>query len=163
MDFIAFVVPELTLVERVREHCARMSGPVTSDECLLVSSPGYGVLDSGCGRTIVGERTLHEFQSLWKVRGIQAPKWQSQMNSFRFGNGETEVSHWTVAMPLRLAGKVGTTISAAVVKGSAPLLISRGALQASKASIDFATNRIRLFDEQIYTYPWKRTRLDSTS
>ena len=49
-------------------------GPITplaagtgNPECVeqfLVSSPGFGVLDSGCGRSIIGEEILHNF---WKI------------------------------------------------------------------------------------------------
>lgn len=39
-------------------------------ETLLVSSPGFGVLDPGCGRPIIGEKTLQEFERLWKAAGL---------------------------------------------------------------------------------------------
>ena len=49
-------------------------------EVLLVSSPGYGVLDSGCGKTIIGENTLKQFQHLWRQAGISEPREQSESN-----------------------------------------------------------------------------------
>ena len=52
--FVAMVIPELTLLQRVRAlHSPLAREP--PQELLLVSSPGYGILDSGCGRSIVGE------------------------------------------------------------------------------------------------------------
>ena len=72
-DFVAAVSPELGLLDKVRLHVnAKHSAPACADvppiEVSLVSSPGYGVLDSGCGRTIVGAETLAEFEKLWKQR-----------------------------------------------------------------------------------------------
>ena len=42
---------------------------VNVSDVLLVSSPGYGVLDSGCGRAIIGSSTLQSFEKLWAQRG----------------------------------------------------------------------------------------------
>ena len=50
-------------------------------------------------------------------------------------------------LPVHLGGKRGV-ISAAVVRGKAPLLISRAALQKLKATIDFGESVIRMFDDQ---------------
>ena len=77
MDFVAAVSPMSSLIDLVRQrvHSVRkstnvqMPNPVPSPSSqvsvALVSSPGFGVLDSGCGRTIVGEHTLREFDRLW--------------------------------------------------------------------------------------------------
>ena len=64
--------------------------PSCVEQC-LVSSPGFGVLDSGCGRSIIGEETLGEFEKMWKDRGIPKPSkpdWLPETNHFRYGNGE---------------------------------------------------------------------------
>ena len=60
--------------------------------CLLVSSPGYGVLDSGCGRTIVGASTLQEFNVCGNQRVMPVLEKKSEVNQFRYGNGETETT-----------------------------------------------------------------------
>lgn len=52
-----------------------------------VSSPGFGILDSGCGRTILGKDSFAEFVELWKDRGVESPQPFEQLNHFRFGNG----------------------------------------------------------------------------
>jgi hypothetical protein len=94
---------------------------------MLVSSPGFGVIDSGRGRTIIGRDTLSEFESLWNARGIPKPSLFSEVNHFKFGNGQRETTEFSVKLPVILAGRTGC-IKAAVVKGAAPLLISRRAL-----------------------------------
>ena len=117
-------------------------------ELILVSSPGYGVLDSGCGRSIIGERTLQSFEQLWKERQQPVPPRLSEKNLFKYGNGEQEVSQWVVQVPVKLGGRSGS-IRAAVVRGDAPLLISRAALQKLQAVIDFSDSSMKVFPEQI--------------
>eukprot|EP00435_Cladocopium_sp_Y103_P016327 s111_g4.t1 len=116
-------------------------------EILLVSSPGYGVIDSGCGRTIIGQNTLDEFKQLWKARGIPTPEPMHEINHFKYGNGERETSECAMKLPVVIAGFSGI-IKAAVVKGNAPLLISRNALQTLKAVVDFGQNKMNLFENK---------------
>ena len=123
------------------------SVPAMGDEVLLVSSPGFGVIDSGCGRTIIGHDTLAEFESLWKSRGLAVPELFADVNHFKFGNGQRETTEFSVKLPVVIAGRTGT-VTAAVVKGAAPLLISRKALQTLQAVINFGKNEMSLFSEQ---------------
>ncbi|CAL1150650.1 unnamed protein product [Cladocopium goreaui] len=117
-------------------------------EVLLVSSPGFGVIDSGCGRTIVGQETLKEFEQLWRAKGIPVPAPFSEVNHFKFGNGQRETTDSSVKLPVVIAGRSGS-IKAAIVKGSAPLLISRNALQLLEAVVNFGRNELSLFSDQI--------------
>ena len=112
-----------------------------SPEVLLVSPPGYGIIDSGCGRTIVGRETLEEFKQLWKDRGIPIPDVQYELNHFKFGNGERETSESMIRVPVVIAGRQGVIKAAIIVKGRAPLLISRNALQSLQAVVDFGKKR----------------------
>ena len=156
---VAMVTNAGTLLQRLRDLVAgrRASAQeiplqpecaVKANEVMLVSSPGYGVLDSGCGRTIIGARTLAAFEKLWSEAGISVPLRQKECNSFKFGNGATEISTEVIPMPVFLAGRRGV-ISAAIVQGDAPLLVSRAALRALQACIDFHKQEIRLFADQI--------------
>ena len=88
-------------------------------EVCLVSSPGFAVLDSGCGTTIIGSETLAGFKKILSAKGIVVPPEFSESNTFKYGNGETEVSNRMVKLPICLAGRRGS-IHAAVVKGQAP-------------------------------------------
>ena len=119
---------------------------VQSEVC-LVSSPGFGVIDSGCGRTIVGQQTLDQFKQIWSDRKMPEPEVVHETNHFRFGNGQSETSEISVRMPVVIAGRSGT-VKAAVVKGQAPLLISRKALQTLEAVIDFGANQMTLFPDR---------------
>lgn len=152
LDFVASVEPcdfvkpqqeNLTLLQRARMlRTATEETPLQvpdSQEVLLVSSPGYGVLDSGCGRTIIGASTLRSFEQLLRQRQLPLPQRRPECNSFRFGNGATELSTEVAVIPVWLAGRRGA-ISAAIIQGEAPLLISRTALQTLKACLNFESN-----------------------
>ena len=148
---VAWVGRELTMLEQLRERTRSRTESlqtVIENEVLLVSSPGFGVLDSGCGRTIIGLETLSEFEKMLHDRNMPQPSRRTEYNSFRFGNGATEISTEVAMLPCFLAGRRGA-ISAAVVQGKAPLLISRGALQTLKACLDFQNNQIQLFDDRV--------------
>ena len=64
------VSPTSTLLDRLRNRAIvsadALSEPPKTEalpsETLLVSSPGFGVLDSGCGRSIIGIKTFEQFQ-----------------------------------------------------------------------------------------------------
>ena len=73
------------------------------------------------------------------------PPLVNETHQFRFGNGQVETSTHSICLPVWIAGKRGV-IRAAVVNGAAPLLISRSALKALKASLDFQHDRLQIFD-----------------
>ena len=66
----------------------------------------------------------------------------------RVGNGEKETTYSVIRLPVFLGGKKGA-IRTAIVKGRAPFLISRNALQTLKAVIDFGQQQLTLFDEKV--------------
>ena len=145
--FVASVGCQQTLLQQLRqrnEEAEEGSASSIHSEVLLVSSPGFAVLDSGCGKTIVGDRTLKQFQQLWADGGRYSPKFKSETNVFRFGNGERETTTTTVIMPVGLAGRFGS-VQAAVVRGDAPQLLSRPALKRLGATIDLHGDRLKPF------------------
>ena len=141
-DEIQFIASVSTLTSSAE---VTLSDP---DEILLVSSPGYGVLDSGCGKTIIGEDTLNLFLKKWHQIGLPSPAERAVVNQFRFGNGQVETSHRLLDLPVGLHGRRGI-LQAAVVKGSAPLLVSRPALKRLGAQIDFSNDQLSLFQGQV--------------
>ena len=148
-SFIASVGCLRTSVQQLSDRQAQraQNGSVPA-EVLLVSSPGFAVLDSGCGKTIIGERTLQQFQQIWSQDGRFGPEFKTEMNVFKFGNGDRETSEQVVVMPIGLAGRYGN-VQAAIVKGDAPLLLSRPALKRLGATLDFENDRIKLFSGSV--------------
>ena len=145
-------VEHKSMLERLRLLVSPTERPTSTGsaghEILLVSSPGFGVLDSGCGKMIIGEQTLHQFKDLLLACGLTVPAYDTEINHFRYGNGHSEISEKTVKIPVRLGGRYGA-IKAAIVKGKAPLLISRAALQTLQASLDFKNNTLTLFGDEV--------------
>lgn len=131
-----------SMLDKLRQRCLQQS-PVVS--ILLVSSPGFAVLDSGCGKTIVGEKTLQSFRRLWDEAGVPQPTPIAEENHFCYGNGASELSSQVVEMPVCLAQRPGV-IRAAVVRGDAPLLLSRPALKKLGAEMDFTNDELKLFN-----------------
>ena len=108
----------------------------------LVMSPGYGVIDSGCGKTLVGEETLRAMEPMLGGRPIKKT-WER--NSFRFGNGMAEDSNTSACIPVAIGEKVGR-INAAIIKRRAPLLLGRPTLEKLAMRIDFAAGTARILD-----------------
>ena len=131
-----------TMIEQLRLK-QRLRNPI---ETLLVSSPGFGVLDSGCGKSIIGAQTLADFRDLWNKAGIAQPESFPEVNHFRYGNDQQETSAQSIKIPVKLAGKTGS-IKAAIVKGRTPLLVSRATLRQLKAHIDFGRDELHVFDQ----------------
>ena len=113
----------------------------------LISSPGYGVVDSGCGRTLIGRRTLEQFTKLIEGKTSYQPQEYEARSCFRFGNGSVEDSYRAVKIPVGIGGRMGT-IDAAIIKGQAPLLLGRPTLQKLKVVLDFGAKQMRFLDHQ---------------
>ena len=147
ISFVASVMSSPTMLQQLRDkrQCEKSDLP---SEIFLVSSPGYGVLDSGCGKTIIGRKTLEQFQPLWRDKAIQFPKYKKETNVFRFGNGHQEVSDTVAELPVGIGGRRGV-LQAALVEGDAPLLISRPALKSLGAELNFAADSLRLFKDKV--------------
>lgn len=108
----------------------------------LVSSPGFGVVDSGCGRTLIGESTLQALEQVISQRTSRTVQSYVANNQFRFGNGELEQSTRAVKIPVCIGGKLGS-IDAAVIKGQAPLLLGRPTLKRLNVKLDFGASTLQ--------------------
>ena len=99
-EAVASAEIRMSMLEQLRSktNSQPSSGSNTPEpqEVMLVSSPGYGVIDSGCGRTIIGRQTLTEFQKLWSQQGLVIPEPHCETHQFRFGNGGVETSTQSV-------------------------------------------------------------------
>ena len=111
-----------------------------------MSSPGYGVIDSGCGRTLIGRSTLDKLQVQLTNLGQDEPLQYPHENVFRFGNGQTETSLMSVRIPVGICKRFGY-IDAAVIEGRAPLLLGRPSLEKLEVGLDFANRRMNLLKQ----------------
>ena len=115
-------------------------------EAGLVSSPGYGVVDSGCGRTVIGVQTLEALKELLKTKTNLPVQEYAAHSSFRFGNGATEDSSMSVRIPVGIGGRAGV-VDAAVISGKAPLLLGRPTLERLRVQLDFGAKTMCFLGE----------------
>ena len=109
--------------------------------CALVHEAGYGVVDTGCGKGIIGENTLtRHIQELNKF-GKKCENLEARPHTFRYGNGSSDVSTRKVQFPVFLSGKE-LRMRVHVVPGDVPLLISKQFLKGLGAQLDLQLNMI---------------------
>ena len=116
----------------------------------LISSPGWGVIDTGCGRTLIGSDTLQTFNNLLNKHGRASAIEHSEKNRFRFGNGQEELSEKVAKIPVAIQGKVGI-IDAAVISGQAPLLLGRPTLEKLNVCLNFEKQTMKMLQPAIET------------
>ena len=114
----------------------------------LVSSPGFGVIDSGCGRTLIGKETLEQLETKLRPMTSRRAERYEAISSFRFGNGATEVSNHAVKIPVSIGGVPGI-IDAAIIEGRAPLLLGRPTLERLCVSLDFAQKTMQFLNTKL--------------
>ena len=108
-------------------------------------SPGFGVVDTGCGKTLIGEQTLEQVEAMLATHRRPPAQRISKANVFRFGNGAIEQSEVTAMIPVGIGGKNGL-IEAAIIKGQAPLLLGRPTLQKLGMHLDFKEGLLTVLD-----------------
>lgn len=111
----------------------------------LVSSPGFGVVGTGCGKTLIGQETLTTVETLLAANHRPPAERVPRQNTFRFGNGATERSDVTARIPVGIGGRTGL-IEAAVIRGKAPLLLQRPTLQKLGLKMDFQQGTMTALD-----------------
>ena len=107
----------------------------------LVHEAGFGVVDTGCGRGIVGEETLAKHQVRLRQHGLEIQELEARPHTFRYGNGSSDVSTRRVQIPVIIRGK-RMQMRAHVVPGKVPLLISKRFLKGLGAKIDMEANEV---------------------
>ena len=109
--------------------------------CALVHEAGYGVVDTGCGRGIIGENTLEKHLVELKKHGGRCEEIEARPHTFRYGNGSSDVSKRKVQFPVYLNGKE-LRMRVYVVPGEVPLLISKQFLKGLGAQLDPQGNMV---------------------
>ena len=117
--------------------------PASSDDekespCQLMHPAGWGVVDTGCGRGVIGENTLKRHEVQLKKIGLAVDELEPRPHRFRYGNGSMDVSHRRVQIPIMLAGRE-LRMRVHVVPGEVPLLISKRFLKSLGSHDGFAT------------------------
>ena len=112
--------------------------------CLLSHSAGSGIVDTGCGRGVIGQETLVKHMGPLASLG-EKPRWvpNPEQIVFTYGNGTKDRSLGVVELPAYLGGK-RFLMRLHVVPGKVPLLVSKSMLKAAGARLDLTDNSIEL-------------------
>ena len=62
-------------------------------EAMLNSSPGRGIIDTGCAKMMIGSDTFKQYLDLLTSKKRASVEKVREKNRFRFGDNETRMSH----------------------------------------------------------------------
>lgn len=108
--------------------------------CHLVHPAGFGVVDTGCGRGVIGEETLTRHEGALRRHGLHIEELQTKPHKFRYGNGAADVSHRRVQLPIYICGR--EMKMRLHVPGNVPLLVSKRFLKSVGARVAMDSNEI---------------------
>ena len=80
--------------------------------CNLVHAAGFGVVDTGCGRGLIGEETLARHQQELDKIGKKIKELLAKMHTFRYGNGSADQTARRIELPAFVGGKRTSSASA---------------------------------------------------
>lgn len=109
--------------------------------CSLVHPAGFGVVDTGCGRGVIGEQTLQRHEAAMLKHGLRLEDLQTKPHRFRYGNGSADVSTRRVQLPIYICGRE-MKMRLHVVPGEVPLLVSKRFLKSLGARVALDSNEI---------------------
>ena len=137
-------------VKEEDQQCEPIVEPGTDDEddsdetaCHLLHPAGFGVVDTGCGRGIVGEETLARHEGRLKEHGLFIEELSPKPHLFRYGNGSSDTSTRRVQVPVFIKGRE-LRMRLHVVPGQVPLLVSKRFLKSLGARLDLEGNEMYL-------------------
>ena len=138
---------QVTMVDDVTEEVADNPDIVNveAEYCFFTTmNAGKAIVDSGATRTITGENTWKLWLEHLNPQEINVNPCQ---RDFRFGGGEVLRSHYEVTFPAYVNGQ-RLQLTASVVPGSTPFLISRPTLEAWCAKQDFSKGTMQVMNGQ---------------
>eukprot|EP00435_Cladocopium_sp_Y103_P050503 s1907_g15.t1 len=111
--------------------------------CHLIHPAGFGVVDTGCGRGVIGEETLKRHEEEMLKHGLRLEELETKPHRFRYGNGSADVSQRRVQLPIYICGRE-MKMRLHVVPGDVPLLVSKRFLKSLGARVALDSNEIYL-------------------
>ena len=118
--------------------------------CLMADTIGYGVLDSACTKTVVGEKWIKEYDnclSEQQRKGISDSR-KSSSSIFRFGDGIQKKASYSVEIPIHIADR-NVKLLVDVVDCDIPLLMSKGTMERMRMKIDFESGIANILGKDI--------------
>ena len=134
---------EIEQLSQERASPTRISDEPDEEEetCLLLHEPGKAIIDTGCGRCVIGAVTLVAHQSVMGDRAKEIT-WQHDAPSVvvYHGNGTKDLSMGVIDLPCVVGGQ-NMQIKMHVVPGEVPCLLSKGWLKENGAVLNTLRQR----------------------
>lgn len=121
------------------------------EECmtnLVGETLSMAILDSGCTKTVCGEEWLQCYLNTLNDRELKSVIERKSATIFKFGSGKHVTSVKNVTLPTIIAGR-SVMLSTDVVQIPLPLLLSKEAMKKANTRIDFANDKIIIFNTDI--------------
>lgn len=105
---------------------------------------GQAIVDTGCGKTVIGEENLHALRELVEAHGDKVAKIEKfTPTKFKYGNEEVNTSTGLWVIPWKIGSK-RLLIRAHSVPGKTPFLLSKPMLKALGAIVDTVSDTLEL-------------------
>ena len=131
------------------ESFARISDEPDEEEetCLLLHEPGKAIIDTGCGRCVIGAVTLEAHQSVMGDRAKETT-WQHDAPSvvFYLGNGTKDLSLGVIDLPCVVGGQ-NMQIRMHVVPGGSSVSVEQGVAERERCCSEYFVRRGRVDEE----------------
>ena len=121
------------------------------EECmttLVGETLGMAILDSGCTKTVCGDDWLQCLLGTLSSDELNQVTEKESSAIFKFGNGEPVHSTKLVTIPTQI-GSQKVRLTTDVIPITLPLLLSRKAMKRANTKIDFASDKINMFGNDI--------------
>ena len=106
------------------------------------------LLDSGCHRTVCGERWLANFTSYLSDKERRSIHIENSSAIYRFGDGEQKKALRCVTFPCRFGGK-RVNIKTDIIDSAIPLLMSRHSMKTAGMIINMAEDTAVVFGDTV--------------
>ena len=108
-----------SLLEKAKKQKIERERAIGEYEAMLNSSPGKGIMDTGCAKMMMGSDTFKQYLDLLTSKDRASVEKVREQNRFRFGDNETRMSHWSAVIPMS-TGKHVCREKVAITLGDAP-------------------------------------------
>lgn len=115
---------------------------------LVEEAKDCAVLDSGCDKSVCGERWLNTFVEELSDHDREGIVERESYATFHFANGATVLSKKRVTLPCWIGGIKGN-IKTDVVECNTPLMLSRSSMKKAKMVIDFDSDKVTVYGREV--------------
>ena len=141
-DYVMFTMSDSSKVNNVTMFVG-CAGDTVMVNSLVDDSKGCGVLDSGCTKTVCGERWVNDYLDNLSDFERSLVKEESSPASFTFGDGITVKSKKKLTLPCMIGGMKGKVVTD-VVTCDIPLLLSKKSMKSVGMILNFKEDNVKI-------------------